>query len=238
MAISLTSNNARIDTAGWITSYPSLSIMGWVRIDVDKDGAHFFVKEEEINIFFNGSFSGNTMRLQYERASDGGATGCWVTDVDSIKQGELYHLAIVHDATVFAASVAKLFINGVENTNVVTAPTGLRNTDNNVYKIGGLNPTLPLGGLLADFRMYTRAFTDDEIAIVYGSEGGDEMHLEDLLVRVPLDDRAPGVVGTTPAPIDLSPFARPLTFGGGTIAGVADVFGLSHRKRLPRKLRA
>ena len=211
-----------------------LTVMGWVRIDVDLDGAHLSAKESEVNIFFDGLFSNNTKRICYEREADAGDKGQWATDVDSIKQGVKYHVAIVHDATVFAGSVAKMFINGVENTNVTQAPTDVPRTSNDNWSIANLSGILPLGGLLADFRMYKRAFTNDEVAIAFGAEGGDDMYLDDLLVRHPLDTRIPGATGTSPDPIDLSLKERTHTFAGSP-TGVADVFGL--RRRTPRVLR-
>ncbi len=229
MPIEFVGNNRRITTNGWNTSYPLLSFMGWAQVDVDKDGSHIFAKSSEINCFFSGLFSSNTKRLTYERESDAGVTGSWATDVDSVQQGVPCHFAVVHDAAVYAGSVAKMFINGVEQTNVLTVPTDVANETADEYLIGGLNPSLPLGGLLGDFRVYSRIVTDEEIKAIYSQRGGDGI-VEGLEVRHQLDERTVGLAGTTPDPFDLSINKRQHVFPS-SVTGVADVFGLTQRKR-------
>jgi hypothetical protein len=225
MPIDFDGNNRRITTNGWNTSYPLISFMGWVRLDHAQNGGHILAKSSEINAFFDTV----NERFEYERESDVGNTGHWSTDDGSVPQGVPCHFAVVHDAAVYASSVAKMFINGVEQTNVVTVPTDVATEENSEYLIGGLTPNAPLGGILGDFRLYSRIVSDEEIKAIYSARGGDGI-IEGLEVRHMLDERLDGGAGTTPAPFDLSINKRQHVLPA-SVTGRADVFGLTQRKR-------
>jgi hypothetical protein len=235
MAVDFGDDTDVITTNGWDDNYTQLTVMGWIRIDTDQNG-YFFIKNNELEIFLDGTFAGNTMRMYHRRHATGGGSndGEWATAVDSIKQSTLYHFAMSHDASDFPNNDGRMFLNGVEDTNEISTPAGSLVTNANDYRIASDNVgNNSLAGPLADFRVYSRALSPEEISTIHAARGGD-MILEGLEVRHMLDEGVPGGSPGTGSVVDLSPVQRSHSYFTFSAAYAGNIFGLSERRRQRR----
>jgi len=151
-------NDSRLDFTG------AFSIACWVKVAVDASG---YIISKNISSAADNQYAiwYNISTKKFTTIMDGvnGATS------DAISLDTWYHLVFVMDDS----AVERFYLNGVASgtTNSTTFTT----STNYDVNIGRRHPNnFYLAGNIDDFRIYNRALTTDEIAIIYNSGTGTE----------------------------------------------------------------
>jgi hypothetical protein len=211
----------------WSDSYNQHTIMAWL-MPLETTGGYIIFKRNSWYIQVVGT-TGVDMRLRYfaDYSGGGASDGEYESSDNSLAQDVPVHVAVVHDRQ--NAGVAVIYINGIPDTTVLNPSAGNPRTSMSYHRL--FNDWVgndSFGGQMADFRLYSRLVPEAEVETVANSRGGDYDH-DNLEVRLPMDELAPGATPTTGGILDISENARNFSVENASFTYTEDEFTVSPR---------
>jgi len=123
----------------------------------------FFNQTDISRIEYQLQMQGSGNSSKFRIRVDAGAGADIIDSTTQAQTGQWYHLAWTYDGTDL-----KLYVNGVEETNVVqNTGSGSIYDSNTSFRIGGRSDGFFMNGSADEVRIYNRALNTDEIKAMY-----------------------------------------------------------------------
>ena len=163
----------------------SFSIAFWVRKDAEPTQAVRLVGKGTSATANYGVWEeagGKRVYLEFRRASDNTLQTAYSTA--NLEVGRWYHVACTYNG-----SVAKVYVNGIKNSEPSLTGTPVTGTEALTFGAGPTGDTLP--GALDEVRIYSRVLVDSEVAQLAGMPATRYTYGLDLVRQ----DRGPALTG-------------------------------------------
>lgn len=141
--------NDYVEEASVIDGLTDVTVMSWVKLDLESTGKRVILGQDEIQIFITNT--GNVSAF---------ANGNTVTSTAAIAEGIWVHVAAIYDGT---NGVFSLYING--ELEATTAVSGALPTDSSSFTLGR-TPNVDSNyfkGQMDEVRVFTKALTETEL---------------------------------------------------------------------------
>ncbi|GGA98297.1 cellulose binding domain-containing protein [Puia dinghuensis] len=151
--------------AGVVSSLNDFTVATWVKLDAAVNWARLFDFGTSTNVYmFLTPKNGNDGTLRYAITTAGGNHEQRINSTVVLATGTWYHVAVT-----LSGSIGTLYVNGVavgHDSTMTLSPSKLGSTTQNFIGRSQFSADPRLTGTADDFRLYGRALSDSEIAVL------------------------------------------------------------------------